>query len=218
MNIIYIEPFYSGAHKQWIDSYKEKSSYNIKILSLVGVHWKWRMHGAAISLAKKFLNTKGSFDLIIVSDMLNLPLFKSLCQKKIKNTKIVTYFHENQISYPRSINDKDKQLNRDLHYAFINYSTALVSDYNLFNSFYHLTDFIEGLESYLKKMPDKKNLETIKYIQEKSEVLHIVEYDVFCIAYSCGLVLDDDYVNGVAKSIANDLSILSGKKIYTMGF
>ena len=32
-----------------------------------------------------------------------------------------------------------------------------------------------------------------------------------------GLVLDDDYEDGVAKSIANDLSLLSGKKIYTMG-
>ena len=40
MNIIYIEPFYSGAHKQWIDSYKEKSSYNIKILSLLEIPTK----------------------------------------------------------------------------------------------------------------------------------------------------------------------------------
>ena len=32
-----------------------------------------------------------------------------------------------------------------------------------------------------------------------------------------GLVLDDDYTNGIAKSIANDLSIKSNKKIYTMG-
>ena len=173
MNIIYIEPFYSGAHKQWIDSYKEKSSHNIKILSLPGIHWKWRMHGSAISLAKEFLDMDESFDLIIVSDMLNLPIFKSLCQKKIGETKVITYFHENQISYPRSMHDEDEQLNRDLHYAFINYTTALVSDYNLFNSEYHLTNFIDGLSSYLKKMPDKKNLETINNIKEKSNVLHI---------------------------------------------
>ncbi len=34
---------------------------------------------------------------------------------------------------------------------------------------------------------------------------------------SGGIVIDDDYEDGVAKNIANDLSILSGKKIYTMG-
>ncbi len=32
-----------------------------------------------------------------------------------------------------------------------------------------------------------------------------------------GIVIDDDYVNGVSKSIANDLNLKSGKKIFTMG-
>ena len=56
MKIIYIEPFYSGAHKQWIDSYKQKSAHDIEILTLPGNKWKWRMHGGAITLANKFLN------------------------------------------------------------------------------------------------------------------------------------------------------------------
>ena len=32
-----------------------------------------------------------------------------------------------------------------------------------------------------------------------------------------GLVIDDDYVDGIAKSIANDLSIQTRKLVYTMG-
>jgi pyruvate/2-oxoglutarate/acetoin dehydrogenase E1 component len=32
-----------------------------------------------------------------------------------------------------------------------------------------------------------------------------------------GLILDDDYENGIAKSIANELNIKSGKPIYTLG-
>ena len=32
-----------------------------------------------------------------------------------------------------------------------------------------------------------------------------------------GIILDDDYENGVAKSIANDLNIYSNKKVYTLG-
>ena len=31
------------------------------------------------------------------------------------------------------------------------------------------------------------------------------------------MVLDDDYDSGIAKSIANDLSLKSGKKIFTLG-
>ena len=77
MNILYVEPYYSGSHKQWIDSYKKYSSYNIDILSLPGIKWKWRMHGAAITLASKFNQLDKKYDLIICSDMLNLPVFKS---------------------------------------------------------------------------------------------------------------------------------------------
>ena len=32
-----------------------------------------------------------------------------------------------------------------------------------------------------------------------------------------GVVIDDDYESGVAKSIANDISLLTGKRIFTMG-
>jgi deoxyxylulose-5-phosphate synthase len=32
-----------------------------------------------------------------------------------------------------------------------------------------------------------------------------------------GLVLDDDYDSGIAKSIANDLNLKSGKKVFTLG-
>ena len=37
MNIIYIEPFYTGSHKQWIDCYKKKSKHNITILSQISI-------------------------------------------------------------------------------------------------------------------------------------------------------------------------------------
>ena len=60
------------------------------------------------------------------------------------------YFHENQITYPWSPHDKDKQFKRDLHYHFINYSSSLVSDFNYFNSNYHFISYINGLKSILK--------------------------------------------------------------------
>jgi len=133
MKILYIEPYYTGSHQQWIESYKKYSKHEIDILSLPGKKWKWRIHGGAISLANKFLQNNIKYDLIIASDFLNLPVFKALCLNKLGNTKIVTYFHENQITYPWSPNDKDVKLNRDLHYAFINYTSSLVSDFNYFN-------------------------------------------------------------------------------------
>ena len=134
LNILYVEPFYSGSHKQWIDSYQKYSTHNIHILSLPGKKWKWRMHGGAITLAKEYNKFKNTFDIILCSDMLNLPIFKSLCDDSLSNSKVAMYFHENQLSYPWSPLDQDLELKRDLHYYYINYTSSLISDYNYFNS------------------------------------------------------------------------------------
>ena len=55
MKILYIEPYYTGSHQQWIEAYQRYSSHKIDILSLPGNKWKWRMHGGAVSLANKFI-------------------------------------------------------------------------------------------------------------------------------------------------------------------
>lgn len=173
MKILYIEPFYAGSHKQWIDSYILYSKHEIDILSLPGRYWKWRMHGAAITLAKRFVENNKKYNLIIASDMLNLPLFISLCRNKINSTRIATYFHENQILYSNSPLESEKELNRDLHYAFINYTSSLVSDINLFNSHYHRNVYLEEMDKYLNKKPEYKNKYTVEIIADKSSVLHI---------------------------------------------
>ena len=89
LNIVYIEPFYSGSHKRWIDSYKLYSKHNIEILGLPGRKWKWRMHGGAITLADKFNKLNKRIDLVICSDMLNVPVFKVLCDNNLSNAKII---------------------------------------------------------------------------------------------------------------------------------
>ena len=173
MKILYVEPYYTGSHKQWIEAYKKYSSHHIDVISLPGKKWKWRIHGGAVTLAEKFIKNNKKYDLIIASDFLNLPVFKSLCSNRLNNTKIVIYFHENQITYPWPPNDKDVELKRDLHYAYINYTSSLVSDFNFFNSQYHLNSYLDGLKKYLKKMPDYNNWESLTDISNKSKVLYL---------------------------------------------
>ncbi len=170
MNIALIEPFYGGSHKQWCDGFKRFSKHSITIFSLSPHHWKWRMHGAAIPLARKFLEHETNFDLIIASDFLNVGLFRSLIQSS-GQIPIVLYFHENQITYPWSPDDPDVIYQRDHTYGFINYTSALVSDHIFFNSAYHLNSFISNLPGFLKQFPDNRSLETVDSIQAKSEVL-----------------------------------------------
>ena len=177
MRIALIEPFYGGSHKLWADGLKRYSQHTIDIFSLSPHHWKWRMHGAAITLAKLFNAADKIFDLVVVSDFLNLPLFKSLITY---NPRVILYFHENQITYPWSKTDPDLHLHRDNHYGFINYSSALVSDSIFFNSSYHFDSFFGALPDFLRQFPDHRNNDTISKIRLKSKVLSLgVDFEIF---------------------------------------
>ena len=173
MNILYIEPYFADSHKRWIESYRKHSKHKIDILSLPGNKWKWRMHGGAITLSEMFKRNKEKYDLLICSDFLNLPVFKSMCLKELDNVPIAMYFHENQLAYPWPEHDDDLKLKRDLHYHYINQTSAMAADWNYFNSKYNLESFKNELAVYLKKMPDFQNLDSVDRIDRKSSVLHL---------------------------------------------
>ncbi len=172
-NIILLEPFYSGSHQQWAEGFQQYSLHNIQILSLPGRHWKWRMHGGAVSLAKQFNDLKEKPDLILATSILDLTTFLALTREKSAGIPVTMYFHENQITYPWSPQDRDVKKKRDNHYGFINYTSALASDKVFFNSEYHKDSFLGSLPGFLKQFPDKRGKENIDLIEAKSEVLHL---------------------------------------------
>ena len=118
MKILFLEPFFTGSHRRWCEEIQEFSSHEVHILSLSGNHWKWRMHGGAVTLADKFNKINWKPNLIIATDMLDFTTFLSLTRKKTYNIPAIIYFHENQISYPWSPNDIDVKNIHDLvHYC-----------------------------------------------------------------------------------------------------
>ena len=172
MKIALIEAFFSGSHKAWAEGLQRYSSHEIKIFSLPGKYWKWRMQGGAISLAKQLLDSKFIPDLILATDMLNLPLFVSLIKSEI-SVPVALYFHENQLAYPWSKTDPDTANQRDFNYHFINYSSALCADKVFFNSDFHRKSFFDELANFLRIFPDHRNLETPELLKPKSETLYL---------------------------------------------
>ena len=184
MKILLIEPYYTGSHQQWADGYQKNSNHEIKIISMKGQFWKWRMHGGAVTLSNQFIQLDWKPDYILASDMLDLSTFLSLTREITSNIPSAVYFHENQLSYPWSPRDRDIQKNRDSHYGFINYASALVADKVFFNSMFHLNSYIEALQKFLNNFPDHREISTINKIKNKSEVLHLGldlnQYDKYC--------------------------------------
>ena len=173
MKICIIEPFFSGSHRAWATGYQQHSQHDIQLFTLPGRHWKWRMHGAAISLAKQFLEVGQDFDLIVASDLLDLTVFSALTRRKTHTTPLAMYFHENQMTYPWSPTDPDVVLKRDNHYAFIQYSSALTADYIFFNSNYHQSSFLDALPDFLQQFPDHRTTEFIPSVRAKSSLLSL---------------------------------------------
>ncbi len=173
MKILLLEPFFGGSHKTWAIGLQQNTKHEINILSLKGRHWKWRMYGGAISLAKQFLTSDFKPDLILATDMLDLATFLGLTQSKSFGIPKAVYFHENQITYPWSPKDEDIVLKRNNQYGFLNYTSALAADALFFNSRYHKNSFLGALPEFLKQFPDNRELQNVDLIQKKSNVLNL---------------------------------------------
>lgn len=169
MKITILEPFFTGSHKQWAKGYQQYSEHDIQILSLKGKHWKWRMYGGAVSLAKQFMELKELPDFILATDMLDFTTFLALTRSRTANIPTAIYFHENQLTYPWKQNENAEKEQRD--YSFINYISALAADSVFFNSEYHKQSFLTELPNFLRQFPDYKELQNVKLIAAKSKVL-----------------------------------------------
>ncbi len=173
MKITLLEPYLTGSHASWASEYASFSRHQVETLALPGRHWKWRMHGGAVTLARKFLDSAFCPDLLLATDMLDLTTFLALTRQRSAQCKTALYFHENQLTYPWSPDDCDRALKRDAHYAFINYVSALAADAVLFNSAYHLQSFVDELPRFLGSFPDKNELGSVEAIRRKCRVLHL---------------------------------------------
>lgn len=173
MQILIIEPYFTGSHQAWAEGYQNYSAHDVKILSLGGQFWKWRMHGGAITLAHQFLKQRLDPDLILATDMLDLTTFLALTRPKTLRKPVAIYFHENQLCYPWSPSDRDVIQKRDRHYGFINYTSALAADAVFFNSAYQKECFLDELHKFLTHFPDHRGMENIERIAAKSETLHL---------------------------------------------
>ncbi len=174
MHICFVEPFFSGSHATWLNELSERSRHRFTILSQRGRFWKWRMHGAAYTMARAYEELPEPPDCIIVSDMLDLAGFLALTRRSIPaDVPVGIYFHENQVAYPWQEGSEDLARGREVHYAFINYQSALAADFVLFNSAWNRDSFLDGMADLLRKMPDDRHRGTVEALRAKSRVLPI---------------------------------------------
>ncbi|PQJ33647.1 glycosyl transferase family 1 [Salinibacter sp. 10B] len=171
MNILALEPWYSGSHERFLDGLVDHSTHEIKTITMPGRFWRWRMEGGGVTLAKKVRSAVDEGfrpDLLFATDMVNLPAVLSLTRPHLQDVPVVLYFHENQLTYPLP---PDRE--RERAYSITNYLSALAADRVVFNSQSHFDEFIEALPQLLRDFPDFTNMHTVRDLREKSTVLHL---------------------------------------------
>lgn len=167
-SLLLVEPYYGGSHRVWADGLAAHLSRPVAMLTLPARWWKWRMRGAAATLAERCADLDGVPAMVLASDMLDVAAFRALARPYLGDVPVGLYFHESQLTYPDS-----PRAEPDLHYAFTNWQSALAADRVFFNSAYHREAFFAELPRLLRHFPDFTHEHLIGIVEAKSEVLHV---------------------------------------------
>ncbi len=170
LRVLALEPYYGGSHRAFLDGYRRHSRHRVWLLTMPARKWKWRMRGAAVSMAPQVRRLAGEFDVLLASDFLDLACLAGLTADVLDGIARVVYFHENQITYPLP-----PEADRDYQFGFTNITTCLAADRVLFNSDHHRREFLDGAAGLLAKMPDHVPAYAPDALRRRSEVVPVGE-------------------------------------------
>ena len=169
MRVLLVEPYYDGSHRAWADGNAASSGHEVRVVGHPGSWWKWRMKGAAVTLAAG-LEGLGTWrpELVLVSDMIDLAHFRFFARPHIGDPPVALYFHESQFTYPQQPGDAF-----DPSYVLTNWISALAADAVVFNSDYHRQTFFSSLPGFLRQFPDQPHEGSISALQDRADVLPV---------------------------------------------
>ena len=166
--LLIVEPFYGGSHKQLVDTMVDRlepGSYDL--VTLPAKKWHWRARCSSLKLSQ-VIPRNGEYKTIFVSSVLSLAELLGLRPDLMKLKKLV-YFHENQLCYPVQ-NVKE----RDFQFGYNQITTCLAADVVLFNSEYNLESFLSSIPKFLSLQPDFRpdHSEIVARIRNISQVCY----------------------------------------------
>ncbi|MGD8331765.1 MAG: DUF3524 domain-containing protein [Acidobacteriota bacterium] len=178
MRALLVSPYHGGSHAAWAEGLRRHSRHDIELLTLPDRFWKWRMHGGAVTLARRFLRDGERPDVILATDMLDLSTFLALTRRVTADVPTALYMHENQLTYPLPDDPGEGPMRRqkgerDHHYAFVNYASMQAADRVVFNSRFHRDAWFEELPRFLRHFPEFNELASVDRLRAASSVLPV---------------------------------------------
>lgn len=171
LHVVVCEPYFTGSHKAWALGLARHSRHDVRLVTHDGAFWKWRMQGAALTLAGELrghVARHGRPDVLLVSDMVHLPALLGFARHGLAGVPVVLYLHENQLTYPPADDAAP-----DHTYAMTNWLSLAAADRVVFNSEFHRRDLLGALPRFLRWFPDYRHTGEVGAVDAKSTVLPV---------------------------------------------
>lgn len=168
--IALVEPYLGGSHRSWAEGYRRHSRHDVEVFGLPAIHWKWRMQGGHVTLARRLEAAVGEtpFDVVLASSMTDVAGLVGVGRRAVGGARIVLFVHENQLTFPRPEHDRE-----DLTYAMTNWTSMLAADLVVFNSAYHRDEWFGALPGFLARLPDHRHTGLVDDVAGRSVVLPV---------------------------------------------
>jgi len=164
--LLILEPFYGGSHKQLIDVLTSRlESDSFVLVTLPAKKWHWRARTSSLKLSQD-IPREHSFKTLFTSSVLSLSELLGL-RPDLASLRKIIYFHENQLCYPvQTVKE------RDFQFGYNQITSCVSADLILFNSQYNLSSFLSCIPSFLSLQPDFKpnTKQIVDEIRSKSQV------------------------------------------------
>lgn len=173
LRVLALEPYYGGSHRAVLDGLVERIDADWTLLTLPPRKWKWRMRGAAITMASQIAQMERdgadlAFDVVFASTFINLAEFRGMVAASVAAVPAVVYFHENQLLYPnRHTADWDYQ------FPLTNITSAISAQCCAFNTRWNLDGFVSQIPGFMREFPDHRPVGLGELIAAKSRVVHV---------------------------------------------
>jgi glycosyltransferase involved in cell wall biosynthesis len=171
MRVVVVEPFYGGSHRAWADGYATHSAHEVHLVTHADEAWRWRLRGGALTIGEDIASVVGEVgppDVVLVSDMVDLPALLGFARAAIGTAPVAVYFHESQLLYPVKEGGEP-----DRHLALVNWLSLAAADLALFNSAFHRDRLLAELPSFLEQVADGRHVDRVESVAARSEVLPV---------------------------------------------
>lgn len=168
--VLLVSPYHTGSHAQWAEGYAAASRHRVTLVTHEGQFWKWRLSGAAPTLAvaiREEIERSGPPDVLLATSMVDLAGLLGLLRGQM-DVPIALYMHENQITYP--VGGRTRQEHR---LGLISWMSMLAADGVALNSEYHRNALFAELPAFLDEFPDRPHRGLIDHVAERCTVLPV---------------------------------------------